>query len=68
MAKMFEDAFRAIGILEDDAPKFVTRSVLEVVVLPSTKGKKNAASQGTQVNAQTEDYLEINITPYDSPR
>lgn len=68
MAKMFEDAFRAIGILEDDAPKFVARSILEVIAIPSPKGKKGAAPQGAQINAEAQDHLEITITPYDQSR
>lgn len=65
MAKMFEDAFRSIGILEDDAPKYVARTILEVVINSSKKGKKNTAPQGSQINEEAEDYLEVTITPYD---
>lgn len=61
MAKMFEDALRSLGILEDDDPAHVTRSVLEVVAVARPKNKKNAAAQSQQAHAEDKDWLEIKI-------
>ncbi len=64
MAKMFEDAFRAIGILEDDDPPHVAASFLEVVVLRKPKGSKAHDSRSASKNESIEDYLTITIVPY----
>lgn len=53
MAKMFEDAFRAIGVIEDDDPKYVARSIIEVVSTPKSKTKEKGRKD--------EDWLEIFI-------
>lgn len=62
MAKMFEDALCALGILEDDSPKFVARSILEVDGSGASKGKKAADASGKQRDEENQDWLEINIT------
>jgi len=61
MAKMLEDALRAIGVIEDDDPKYVTRTILQVDVVPKTKRAKGAATQGTQDHEADEDYVVITI-------
>lgn len=61
MAKMFEDAFRTLGILQDDSPKFVNKSVLEVIEIPRSKARKGINIQGKKVNEEDEDYVEIDI-------
>ncbi len=64
MAKMLEDAFRAIGILEDDDPAHVAKSVLEVAVLPRPKGPPKLHAPGAKGNAPYEDYVDITINEY----
>ncbi len=61
MAKMFEDAFRAAGILEDDDPRYVKRSILEVNVVPKEEGQKKLSAQRKQANAKNEDSVTISI-------
>lgn len=61
VAKMFEDAFRAIGILEDDDPQHVARTILEVVVAPKKKSKKGPHDMGPEKVEKDEDWLEIYI-------
>ena len=61
MAKAFEDAFRAIGILEDDDPKHVASSILEVIALPKQKGASKPRNLGTQEIKENEDQVEITI-------
>lgn len=62
MAKMFEDALRAFGILEEDDPKYVARSIIEVVVVPRPKGSKATNAQGKKADAEDQDWLELSIT------
>lgn len=64
LAKMFEDAFRALGILEEDSPSFVARSVLESIVVPSRKGKKKGHDRRAKADEEDEDWLEITINSY----
>lgn len=64
MSKMFEDAFRAIGILEDDDPLHVAKSVLEVVDIRKPKGSKADVSRSASQDESLEDYLTITIVPY----
>lgn len=66
MAKMFEDAFRSLGILEEDSPKYVTRSILEVVAQPAKKRPKNDANKSAPTNAKDQDWVEVTINPYAS--
>lgn len=61
MAKCFEDSFRSIGILKDDSPKYVTKTILEVVELNRKGGPKTSNSSGPKADAQNEDSLEIII-------
>lgn len=63
MVKMFEDALCSLGVLEDDAPKFVASTFISVNVLPASKGKKEFDAQGEKINAKDKDLLEILITP-----
>lgn len=64
MAKMFEDAFRAIGILEDDDPPHVAKSVLEVIDIRKPKRPKADVTRGASQDESLEDYLTITIVPY----
>ena len=64
MAKMFEDAFRALGILKEDSPAFVAKSVLEVVVADRPQKSKGAAGASAQAHEKNEDHLIISIYPY----
>lgn len=61
---MFEDALCALGALEDDAPKYVARSVLEVAVATAGKGAEAMGTQGKKADAKNEDWLEITINSY----
>lgn len=61
MSKCFEDAFRTIGILEDDSPKFVTRSIIESHQRVKVKVPKGVNSQRQKADAKSEDYVEIII-------
>lgn len=63
ISKMLEDALCSIGVLEDDSPHFVKRSILEVDVLPKEKRSKSSNAQRPQ--AGSEDFVEITITPHD---
>lgn len=64
MAKMFEDAFRALGILEDDDPAHVAQSILEVTRINRSKAAKVHGASRAKGHAQDEDYLEITINEY----
>lgn len=64
MAKMLEDAFRSLGILEDDDPAHVARTVLEVDVFPRKKGSSSNDASSAQGDAPNEDQLEVTIIPY----
>lgn len=64
MAKMLEDAFRALGILEDDDPAHVASSILEVTVAPRQKGSTVAESPRPQGIEEDDDYVIIKIAPY----
>lgn len=64
MAKMLEDAFRAIGILEEDDPAHVGRSIIEVIAIPREKRPKAPHGPWTPGIAKSEDYIEITIQPY----
>lgn len=65
LSKMFEDALRTIGILEDDSPKFVARTILEVVALSTKKGATDGDDVSAKAIRENEDQLEIIIEPYD---
>ncbi len=64
MAKMLEDAFRALGILEEDDAAHVAESVLTVTQLPRPQRPKKGASARPQGNAQDQDWVEITINPF----
>ncbi len=61
LAKTIEDSFRAVGILEDDDPKHVARTVLEVVAADKKKNSKAVSNSGRQTDEKNEDYVEITI-------
>lgn len=61
LVKMLEDAFRAIGILEDDDVTHVASTLIEVVALPSAKSKKGSAASSSQTDTQDLDWVEIEI-------
>lgn len=61
MAKCIEDAFRAIGILEDDSPSYVARTIIESVAESKTKDRTKVRVQGKKNNAQHEDFVDITI-------
>jgi len=63
MAKMLEDAFRSLGILEDDDPAHVARSIIEVVILREDRATKTKSGGAKETKAQ-KDYLTITIIPY----
>lgn len=66
MAKMFEDAFRSLGILKDDDPRHVAKTILEVVALPREKRKKVRNDKGKEIDEKDQDYVEITIKDYQS--
>lgn len=41
MAKCIEDSFRTVGVLEDDSPKYVRRSIITVEQLKTKEKIKN---------------------------
>lgn len=61
MAKCFEDAFRSIGILKDDSPEYVTRTIIECFKTNKRKGAKKVSFSGTKIDEEAEDYVEIII-------
>ena len=61
MAKMFEDSFCALGILQDDSPKFVDKSILEVIEIPRKRSKKQNDGKRSNINKENEDYVKITI-------
>lgn len=64
LAKCFEDSFRAVGILEDDDPQHVARTILEVVKIDKKKTQKKSSDVGQAPNEKNEDWLEITINKY----
>ena len=64
LAKCFEDALHSLGVIEDDNPKHVARSVLEVVKLDGKKTAPKSPHVGPAQNAKNEDWLEITIKKY----
>lgn len=61
LVKCFEDALRAIGVLEEDDPAHVARTVIEVVEVPRKKKKKDATPQSGEMVQEGEDRVEIKI-------
>jgi len=64
LAKCFEDALHSLGVLEDDDPKHVAKSCLEVIKIDKKKTKTAVVGLGPAQNAQNEDWLEITIKEY----
>ena len=64
LAKCFEDALHTLDIIEDDDPKHVARSILEVVKIDKKKTKTAVVGLGPAQNAKNEDWLEITIKKY----
>lgn len=65
LVKMFEDALRAIGILEDDDPSHVVRTIIEVVALRKPKRPKTDVALGASKNESFEDSVVIHISSTD---
>ena len=63
LVKMFEDSFRALGILKDDNPKYVVRTIIEVATISKCSSKDKFNELGGSRNKKEEDYLEITATP-----
>jgi hypothetical protein len=61
MAKMLEDAFRALGILAEDTPEYVARTILESVSVSKPKAKARAVASSNEADAPHEDTVEITI-------
>ena len=59
VSKMFEDSFRALGHLQDDSPKFVKRSILEVNEIGPKKDGQGRVVKESQLDKENEDYVEI---------
>lgn len=64
IAKCFEDALRSLGILKDDSPAYVARSVLEVVAVSAQVPGGSKANQ-TRLKRPVEDWLIIEIKEMD---
>jgi hypothetical protein len=64
MAKCIEDAFRALGILEEDDVEHVAESILTVVALPREKTPKSSVGARAKGNAQDKDRVEITINSF----
>lgn len=56
---MFEDAFRSLGIIKDDSPKFVKRSILEVNEIRPEKNEKGNVVKESKIDKENKDYVEI---------
>jgi len=63
LVKVFEDALRSLKILKDDSPKYVVRTIIEVVESTKKKTKKAITGMGSAQNAKNEDWLEITAEP-----
>lgn len=63
LVKMFEDALRSLGVIKDDSPQYVARTIIEVVVVPNRKNSKTRNDLGKKEHTKDEDWLEIKITP-----
>lgn len=59
VSKMFEDSFRALGILQDDSPKFVKRSILEVNEIGPEKDGNGRNIKESSLDKENKDYVEI---------
>ena len=64
LVKCFEDALRTFGIIKDDDPKHVARTVIEVVKIDKKKAAPAITGMGPAQNAKNEDWLEITINKY----
>lgn len=65
MAKIIEDCFRSLGIIEDDDLKCVAGSFIEVVVVPKEKRKKGVDPQSAETDEENQDRVEVSIIPYE---
>lgn len=61
MAKMFEDALRSLGILEEDDPSHVKRAIIEVTKLGKEERPAPVLESGQEANSKDRDWLEIEI-------
>lgn len=64
MAKIFEDAFRTLGILEEDDTAHVARTILESAFLPQSNSAEKRPRKRSKKNEKVEDYIIITIQPY----
>jgi len=67
LAKAFEDAFRALKILEDDDYTHVARSILEVTRPADQAGPGHQTSARSRLKAgrkNQEDWLEVEISSF----
>jgi hypothetical protein len=64
MAKCFEDALRSLGILEDDDPKHVAKTSLEVIAISRQKESAQADAHRHENYAPNEDHLILTIKSY----
>lgn len=64
MAKMLEDAMVGLNILENDDPRYVARSTLEVVNKQKEQ-RPRYPRLGPESEQQKEDYVVITIEQYD---
>ncbi len=65
IAKCFEDALRAVGILPDDTPEYVAETILEVPRASAEQRKKESEQLGRKTRQPNEDWLIITIQPYE---
>lgn len=61
MAKCIEDSFRTIGILKDDSPSYVARTIIESHEQGKSKDAKKIKSSGKKDDAKNEDWVDIII-------
>ena len=61
MAKMFEDSLCTLGVIEGDSPKYVKKTVLEIIDQGNENKKKGINNKGSKIDKENEDYVEIKI-------
>jgi hypothetical protein len=63
LVKMLEDAFRAIGIIEDDSPPYVAKTIIESHKQIKGKIQESLRKKSKENYEENEDYVEIKISP-----
>lgn len=63
LAKCFEDSLVSLGVIKDDSPKYVKKTILEVPLPVTKKGQKTFGSSIAEIGPGTkkEDWLIITI-------